>query len=98
MLRRLFAEVELEKAVLKGLAGETSRLGRALRLGGAFDRGAVGGRGWWVGVADLIGTVLVSEWMACCLVGLGRSVYRCPLQADMMVVPDRALHDTGFVG
>jgi len=44
MLRRLFAEVELEKAVLKGLAGETSRLGRTLRWRGSFDRDAVGER------------------------------------------------------
>src|SRR6218665_9526 len=108
MLRRLFAEVELEKAVLKGLAGETSRLGRAPRRRGPFCSDGGCGRGGWgvawlggggcVGVADLMGTLLVREWMACCLVGLGRSVYRCPLQADMMVVPDRALHDTGFVG
>jgi len=35
--------------------------------------------------------------MACGLVGLSRSAYRCPLQADTRAVPDRALHDTGFV-
>src|SRR6218665_4193285 len=49
MLRRLFAEVELEKAVLKGLAGETSRLGRTLCWRGSFDRDAVGERGDGVG-------------------------------------------------
>ncbi|PDQ36380.1 MAG: hypothetical protein B5766_01410 [Candidatus Lumbricidophila eiseniae] len=44
-------------------------------------------------MAHLIGTLLVSEWMACGLVGLGRFAYRCLLQADMMVVSDRALGD-----
>jgi len=44
-------------------------------------------------VAHLIGTLLVSERMACCLVGLSRSAYRCPLQADTRVIPDRALRD-----
>jgi len=48
-------------------------------------------------VAHLIGTLLVSERMACGLVGLSRSAYRCPLQADTRAVPDRALHDTGSV-
>lgn len=44
-------------------------------------------------MSDLIGTLMVSERMACRLAGLSRSAYRRPLKGDTMSGPDRALRD-----
>ncbi|MBD2760954.1 IS3 family transposase [Yimella sp. cx-573] len=76
-LKRLLAEAELEKAALKELAG-------GKLLGPGRRRAAV---------AHLIRTLQVSERMACRLVGLSRSAYRRPLNADTTADPDRALRE-----